>query len=77
MAIYCNAAEQQNRTSRGIRTFSNIHAATTMEGAIRLVNWWNSQRREADAHAVQRFIGCSRATAYRYLQALRAADGRA
>lgn len=77
MAVHSNAAKQQNRTYTGIRVFSNVHAATTMEGAIRLVNWANSKRCDVDVHDIRRFVGCSRATAYRYLAALRAADGRA
>lgn len=55
------------------RTFQNVHAATTLEGAIRLVTWANSQRREVSAHQIRDFLGCSRATSYRYLAALRAA----
>lgn len=58
----------------GFRTFNNLHASTTVEAAVRFVDWANA-RTSTTADDVQRYLQCSRATAHRWARALRDARG--
>lgn len=64
------------RRGPGARTFNNLHARTTIEGAVRFVNWANA-RTNVTATDVRSYLQCSRATAYNWLRALKDARGEA
>src|SRR3546814_11226412 len=58
----------------GFRTFNNLHASTTVEAAVRFVDWANA-RTSTTADDVPRYLQCSRATAHRWARAHRDARG--
>ncbi len=65
----------QARGLRSNRTYQTLNAGSTFEGLMRLIDWYRS-RRTVTAHDLMNYMGCSRATAYRRLAALKAASGR-
>lgn len=54
--------------------YENLYAESTREATIRFA-LWAAQCRDLTASRVQQFLGCSRASAYRYLAAFKAASG--
>lgn len=73
-SMVCESAKPQR--GPGSRTFNNLHARTTIEGAVRFVNWANA-RSNVTATDVRDYLQCSRATAYNWLRALKDARGEA
>jgi hypothetical protein len=57
------------------RMFPNISCASTLECVIRFVDWARSSRELPSPREIADFLGCSRATAWRYRKALEAAQG--
>jgi hypothetical protein len=52
-----------------------LHAGSVMEATIRFVDWARSRREIPTSREIAEFLGCSRATAWRYRNALLAAQG--
>lgn len=63
------------RGSFSRRVSQNLHAATGFEAVIRFADWARAKRREPTIAEITDYMGCCRASAYRYRSALRAADG--
>ena len=57
------------------RMFPNVSCASTLECAIRFIDWARSRREIPTPREIAEFLGCSRATAWRYRNALLAAQG--
>lgn len=66
----------RGRDGAMVYLFENLHAVNTRETTIRFA-LWAAQCRDLNAQRVQQFLGCSRASAYRYLAAFRSARGEA
>lgn len=58
------------------RMFPNVSCASTLECVIRFVDWARSRRELPTPREIAEFLGCSRATAWRYRNALLAAQGK-
>lgn len=54
---------------------ANVPAANRLECVIRFLDWARSHREIPTPRAIADYLGCSRATAWRYRNALLAAQG--
>ena len=52
-----------------------FHAGSVMEATIRFVDWARSRRQIPTPREIAAYLGCSRTTAWRYRNALLAAQG--
>lgn len=57
------------------RMYPGVSCASTLECVIRFVDWARGQRDTPTPREIAAFLGCSRATAWRYRRALLAAQG--
>lgn len=64
----------QQDCDTGGDTAELFHAATTVEAAIRFASWCDQQR-HLTAQAAMEYFGLQKATAYRWINAYRAARG--
>lgn len=67
------ASVEHTETTSG-DTAELFHAATTVEAAIRFASWCDQQR-YLTAQAAMEYFGLQKATAYRWINAYRAARG--
>ena len=56
------------------RLYESLHVSNTIEGAIKFALWAQG-RRSLSMESIQNYFECSRASAYRYLAAFKAANG--
>lgn len=75
-ASLSNIGQHRRRLSeKSYRAGRFMNSQNGLESMLRFGAWADGRRSNLTARVVQDYIGCSRATAYRYLQAYRAARG--